>query len=160
MPGGEPSGISVPMLSESNLRDPLLINTIGHTAGLLLFGFIIALLLRDRRAYALGETKLSILAAALAFGWNAGSLIALGAGNLGSPFMQVVTAVSFAVLSLLPAVLLQVILRGQLPVVTRRLCNQCRRHRAPCLGAICFQSRTASNSTSADWRRLCSAYRH
>jgi hypothetical protein len=107
------------MLSESNLRDPILINTIGHTAGLLLFGFIIALLLRDRRAYAIGETRLSILAAALAFSWNAGSLIALGASNLGSPFMQVVTAVSFAVLSLLPAVLLQVILRGQLRAVTR-----------------------------------------
>jgi hypothetical protein len=143
------------MLSESNLRDPILINTIGHTAGLILFGFIIALLLRDRRAYALGETKLSILAAALAFGWNAGSLIALGAGNLGSPFMQVVTAVNFAVLSLLPAVLLQVILRGQLPTVTGA-------GYAISAAAIALHvsSRTASNSTSADWRRLCSAYRH
>src|ERR1700744_1809109 len=101
------------MLNEWSLRDPVLINTIGHTAGVLLFGLIIVLLLRDRRAHGIRETKLSIVAASLAFGWNVGSLIALGAGSPDSLTMQVITTLNFAVLSLLPAVLLQVALQGQ-----------------------------------------------
>jgi hypothetical protein len=106
------------MLSEASLRDPVLINTIGHSAGVLLFGFIIVLLVRDRRSQGLRETKLSILAAALAFGWNVGSLIALGAGNSDSLAMRIVMTASFAVLSLLPAVLLEVALQGQLRMLT------------------------------------------
>jgi hypothetical protein len=106
------------MLSESSLRDPVLINTVGHTAGLLLFGFIIVLLVRDRRAHGIRETKLSIVAAALAFGWNVGSLMALASGDSGSLSMQIVMTASFAVLSLLPAVLLQVALQGQFKTIT------------------------------------------
>jgi signal transduction histidine kinase len=106
------------LLTEASLRDPVLINTVGHTAGVLLFGFIIALLLRDRRAHGIRKTKLSILAAALAFAWNVGSLVALGSGEAGSLWMQIVMAASFAVLSLLPAVLLQVALQGSLRWVT------------------------------------------
>jgi two-component system LytT family sensor kinase len=109
------------MFSESSLRDPVLINTIGHSAGVLLFGFIIVLLLRDRRSHALPdlrETKLSIVAAALAFGWNVGSLIALGASNPDSLSMRIVMTASFAVLSMLPAVLLDVALHGQLRMFT------------------------------------------
>lgn len=90
----------------------------GHSAGVLLFGFIIALLLRDRRSHDVPGTRLSIVAAALAFAWNVGSLIALGAGNPDSVTMQVVMTASFAVLSLLPAVLLQVALQGRLPGIT------------------------------------------
>ena len=102
------------MLTESNLRDPVLINTIGHTAGLLLFGFIIILFLRDRRSHGIHCTKLSIVAAALALSWNVGSLIALGVGDQESVSIAMVMAASFAVLSLLPAVLLQIALQGQL----------------------------------------------
>lgn len=108
----------VPMLTESSLRDPVLINTVGHTAGLLLFGVIIALLLRDRRAHGIRKTKLSIVAASLAFGWNVGSLVALGAGDPDSMSMQIIMTASFAVLSLLPAVLLQVALQGQFKTIT------------------------------------------
>ena len=97
-----------------NLRDPVLINTIGHTAGLLLFGFIIILFFRDRRAHGVRRLKLSILAAALALAWNVGSLIALAAGDQESLPMEIVMAASFAVLTLLPAVLLQIALQGQL----------------------------------------------
>jgi len=107
------------VLTESSLRDPVLINTVGHTAGVLLFGFIIALLVRDRRAHGIRKTKLSILAASLAFAWNVGSLIALGSGDPDSPALQVIMAASFAVLSLLPAVLLQLALQGQLAVITK-----------------------------------------
>jgi two-component system, LytTR family, sensor kinase len=106
------------MLSESNLRDPILINTIGHTAGLLLFGFIISLFLRDGWAQGRRQTKLSIMAAGLALGWNVGSLVALGAGDPRSVPMAIVMAASFAVLSLLPAVLLQIALQGQLASLT------------------------------------------
>jgi two-component system LytT family sensor kinase len=105
------------MLTEANLRDPILINTIGHSAGLLLFGFIIILFLKDRRAHGIRQTKLSIAAAALALGWNVGSLVALGAGER-STFMAIVMTASFAVLSLLPAVLLQIALQGQLQRLT------------------------------------------
>jgi len=102
------------MLTESNLRDPILINTIGHTAGSLLFGFIIILFFRDRRAHGVRRIKLALLAAALALSWNIGSLVALGAGDQQSSSMAIVMAVSFSVLSFLPAVLLQIALQGQL----------------------------------------------
>jgi len=106
------------MLTESNLRDPVLINTIGHTAGVLLFGFIITLFLRDHRAHTIRQTRLSLLAAALALGWNVGSLVALGVSDPNSAFMAIVMTASFAVLSLLPAVLLQIALQGKLAGVT------------------------------------------
>jgi two-component system LytT family sensor kinase len=106
------------MLTEPNLRDPVLINTIGHTAGLLLFGFIIILFMRDRRTHGVRHNKLSIIAATLALSWNVGSLVALGVGDRESLYMAVVMAASFAVLSLLPAVLLQIALQGQLPGFT------------------------------------------
>ncbi len=107
------------MLTETSLRDPVLINTVGHTAGVLLFGFIIALLVRDRRAHGIRKSKLSILAASLAFAWNVGSLIALGSSDPDTLTLQVIMAASFAVLSLLPAVLLQVALQGQLAAITK-----------------------------------------
>jgi hypothetical protein len=107
------------MLIQTNLRDPTLINTIGHMAGLLLFGFIIILFLRDHRAHGIRQSKLSIIAAALALGWNIGSLVALGAGDPWSVSMAIVMTASFGVLSLLPAVLLQVAVQGQLRGLTK-----------------------------------------
>jgi hypothetical protein len=106
------------MLTEASLRDPILINTVGHTAGALLFGFIITLLLRDRHNHGVRDTQLSILAAALALGWNIGSLIALGVGNPDGLSIRIIMTASFALLSLLPAVLLQVTLQGQLLAVS------------------------------------------
>ncbi len=106
------------MLTEINLRDPVLINTIGHAAGTLLFGFIIILFLRDSRAHGMMRTKLSIIAAALALSWNVGSLVALGVGDQNSFPMAIVMTISFAILSLLPAVLLQIALQGQLRAIT------------------------------------------
>ncbi len=101
------------MLTQTNLRDPVLINTIGHTAGVLLFGFIIALLVRDRRAHGISRTRLSLIAASLALAWNVGSLIGLASANPRSFPISIVVTASFAVLSFLPAVLLQVVLQGQ-----------------------------------------------
>lgn len=95
------------MLKDFNLRDPVLINTTGHSAGLLLFGLIIILLIRDWRAHGVRQTKLSLAAAALALSWNAGSLVALAS------HYDIIATLSYSVLSLLPAVLLQVALQGK-----------------------------------------------
>jgi two-component system, LytTR family, sensor kinase len=73
----------------------LLVNALGHLAGVLLFGIFLVLLLQDRAG---GK---SILAAGLALAWNLASLVVLGS-NEPSPW---VVAVGFSVLSLLPAVL-------------------------------------------------------
>jgi two-component system, LytTR family, sensor kinase len=90
------------------LRNPVLINTVGHSAGLLLFGLILILLIRDWRAHGVRQTRLSLAAAALALIWNAGSLIALASNEPAT-----VVVISFSALSLLPAVLLQVALKGR-----------------------------------------------
>jgi two-component system, LytTR family, sensor kinase len=106
------------MLQSANLRNPVLINSIGHSAGLLLFGLILFLLIRDWRAHGLRQTRLSLIAAALAFAWNVGSLVALGSTDQSSLFVRLVMTTSFSLLSLLPAVLLDVALQGRnLPIV-------------------------------------------
>lgn len=101
------------MLKDFSLRDPVLINTVGHSAGLLLFGLILILLIRDWRAHGVRQTKLPLVAAALALIWNAGSLIALASHE-----PVVVVIVSFSALSLLPGVLLQVALQGKRRALT------------------------------------------
>lgn len=101
------------MFNHFNLRDPVLINTVGHTAGVLLFGLIIVLIVRDWRDHGVRQTKLSLVAAVLALGWNVGSLIALATGNQDSLVIGLVMTASFGILSMLPAVLLQVVLGGQ-----------------------------------------------
>ncbi len=100
------------MLHVANLRNPILINSIGHTAGVLLFGLILVLLIRDRRGYGIRQTRLSIVAAALAFAWNVGSLVTL-AWHGNPVFIEFVLTLSFSLLSLLPAVLLHVALDGK-----------------------------------------------
>jgi hypothetical protein len=54
------------MLESGNLLDPVLINTVGHAAGLLLFGLFTILLIRDWRAqiplrFSSGEARLLVL---------------------------------------------------------------------------------------------------
>jgi two-component system, LytTR family, sensor kinase len=94
-------------------RDPILINSIGHAAGVLLFGLIIGLLLRDWRTHGIRRIKLSLVAAILALGWNIGSLIALAVPDPGPQVIGMVATASFSMLSLLPAVLLQVTDQGR-----------------------------------------------
>ena len=55
---------------------------------------------------------LSGLAAGLSLAWNLGSLVVLAWPDLPAPGQAVVVAMSFSVLSLLPAVLLHVSLQG------------------------------------------------
>ncbi len=84
----------------------LLVNALGHLAGVLLFGIFLVLLLQDR------ASRKSILAAGLALAWNLASLVVLGSRE-PSPW---VVAVGFSVLSLLPAVLFDLCLGGGLLV--------------------------------------------
>ena len=106
----------------ATLHNPILINSIGHSAGLLVFGLILVLLIRDGRTHGIRQTRLSLAAALLAFAWNAGSLVAIGSGNQSPLLIGIVMTASFSVLSFLPAVLLHVALRGrQSKLVTRRV---------------------------------------
>ncbi|MDX2152628.1 MAG: histidine kinase [Bryobacteraceae bacterium] len=89
------------------VHEPLLVNTIGHSAGTLLFGIFLVLLLGDRTGRGQRRTRLSFTAAALAFAWNLASLLvmALASGQSGV-FSRLVTTAGSSALSLLPAVLL------------------------------------------------------
>jgi two-component system, LytTR family, sensor kinase len=93
-----------------SLHEPLLINTVGHCAGALIFGILLYLfLLAGRRPRAVPP----IVASALALIWNLGSLIVLLLESSETFFVSLVVAVSFAALSALPAVLLQISLGGR-----------------------------------------------
>ncbi len=64
-------------------------------------------------------SRLSVLAASLAFLWNVGSLSVLIASSHDSEYGRLVVFLSFSVLSLLPAVLLQLSLEGGFrPIIT------------------------------------------
>jgi two-component system, LytTR family, sensor kinase len=92
-------------------QDPLLINTIGHAVGALLFAVLAALLFKDGRRSSNRQTRLSLMAAVLALFWNLGSLLVLAASGRDSRMLEAVVSFSFSVLSLLPAVLLHLVLR-------------------------------------------------
>ncbi|MBK5290656.1 MAG: histidine kinase [Acidobacteriia bacterium] len=82
----------------------LLANTIGHGAGVLLFGIVLALLVRRRTA------RTAAFASALALLWNLSSLAGLGLASQPGIFPALVDAAGFAALSFLPALLLQLCL--------------------------------------------------
>jgi two-component system, LytTR family, sensor kinase len=88
-----------------------LVNTLGHSAGAIIFGIFLVLLLRDRAPTGLRSRRKSLSAAALAFLWNIGSLAVI-THSFGSR-SDLLIAFSFSVLSLLPAVLLDLSLDGQ-----------------------------------------------
>ena len=92
-------------------RDPLLINTVGHSVGILVFGAMAVLLVKDWRHNGLRQTRLSLTAALLAFFWNLGSLLVLAASGHESLALEALVTFSFSILSLLPAVLLHIVLR-------------------------------------------------
>jgi two-component system LytT family sensor kinase len=83
----------------------LLINALGHSAGVLIFSIFLVLLIQDRATRRLRGGFKSVLAAALALAWNLASLIVLGLDDPTTPFAKITIAIGFGVLSLLPAVL-------------------------------------------------------
>jgi two-component system LytT family sensor kinase len=101
------------MLESIHTQEPLLVNSIGHSVGLFLFAGFLILVLRDRRRGAGAPRNLPALAAGLALAWNAGSLVVLASYTAFPMLSDLIAAVSFGVLSLLPAVLLQLSLEGK-----------------------------------------------
>jgi signal transduction histidine kinase len=92
-----------------------LVNTIGHSAGAILFGIFLVLLIRDRPSAPWRESWKSIAAASLAFLWNLGSLAVLVVSNSANSEPYILVAVTFSILSFLPAVLFDISLDGELP---------------------------------------------
>ena len=101
------------MLESIHTQEPLLVNSIGHSIGLLLFAGFLFLVLRDRRRGLGSQAGLPAVAGALALAWNAGSLVVLATSTAAPMLADVVAAASFSVLSLLPAVLLKLALEGR-----------------------------------------------
>jgi two-component system LytT family sensor kinase len=91
-----------------SIHEPILVNTIGHCGGAVIFGMLLYFFLANWRRGREERAKLPVVAAALAFLWNIGSLIALGTGPRGGMAPDIIVAASFSVLSLLPAVLLHI----------------------------------------------------
>ena len=90
-----------------SMHAPVLVNTLGHCAGAIVFGILLYFLFLDWRRDPEGRSALPGIAAALALLWNVGSLIGM-ATIPGDAFGDWVVAASFSVLSLLPAVLLHI----------------------------------------------------
>lgn len=86
------------------VHEPLLVNTLGHLTGTLLFAIFLVLLLRDRTR----SRGLTFTAASLAFLWNFASLLVIAWDAPGNPVSEVLVSISTIALSLLPAVLLDV----------------------------------------------------
>ncbi|MGA9627048.1 MAG: histidine kinase [Bryobacteraceae bacterium] len=89
------------------INQPLLINILGHASGALIFAIFLCLLFSGRGWSGGRGRYLSGLAAALSLVWNLGSLIVLVWPGMPAGASGLVVAISFSVLSLLPAVLLQ-----------------------------------------------------
>jgi len=94
---------------------PLVINTLGHAAGVIIFGAFLYLLWLGRRRVPGGDFLVPAMAATLALLWNALSLAVLATAELGGWSIGLAVALSFAVLSLLPGVLLHLSLGSGQP---------------------------------------------
>jgi len=96
-----------------SIHEPVLVNTIGHCAGTVIFGILLYLLLVNWRRAREERSSLPPTAAALAMLWNLGSLVALASGPAAGFAANVIVAASFSALSLLPAVLLHISLASR-----------------------------------------------
>ena len=94
-----------------SIHEPVLVNTIGHCAGAVIFGILLYFFVINWRRTREERPTLPTLAAILALLWNLGSLVALSVGPKGGVVADVIVAASFSVLSLLPAVLLHISLK-------------------------------------------------
>src|SRR5580693_526641 len=100
-----------------SIHAPVLVNTIGHCAGAIVFGILLHLFLLDWRRATGERSALPSIAAGLGLLWNLGSLIGMATAPEGSPLADVIVAGSFSILSLLPAVLLHISLRARYPAL-------------------------------------------
>jgi hypothetical protein len=96
-----------------SIHEPVLVNTIGHCAGVVIFGILLYFFFVNWRRTREKRSTLPTLAAILALLWNLGSLVALATGPRVGIVADVIVAASFSVLSLLPAVLLHISLESR-----------------------------------------------
>jgi two-component system, LytTR family, sensor kinase len=96
-----------------SIHEPVLVNTIGHCSGAVIFGILFYLFVVNWRRAREERSRLPALAAALAMLWNLGSLIALATRASSGISAVVIVAISFSALSVLPAVLLHISLAPQ-----------------------------------------------
>jgi two-component system LytT family sensor kinase len=96
-----------------SIHEPLLVNTIGHSAGAVIFGMLLYFFVLNSWRAREQRSILPAVAAALAMLWNLGSLVGMAAGPEGSMAADIIVAASFSVLSLLPAVLLHISLQAR-----------------------------------------------
>jgi two-component system, LytTR family, sensor kinase len=101
-----------------SIHKPILINTIGHGAGAVIFGMLLYLFAVNRRRAQQERSWLPLAAAALAMLWNLGSLVGLATSPAGNAAADIVVAASFSVLSVLPAVLLDISLQGHYRILS------------------------------------------
>lgn len=94
---------------DAAIHSPTLVNGLGHLAGVIAFAAFLVLLHRSARLSDRPRLSPASSAAALALLWNLGSLLVLFAAPV-SRSREIVASVSFAVLSLLPCVLLHLAL--------------------------------------------------
>ena len=100
-----------------NIHEPLLVNTIGHSVGVIIFGVLLVLLLSDMSSRKAHVSPLAVFGAVLALVWNLGSLIAMSPWVSDSRISAIAAAVSFGCLSVLPALLFTISLNGQAPIL-------------------------------------------
>ncbi len=96
-----------------SIHEPLLVNTIGHCAGAVVFGMLLYLFVLNSWRAREQRSVLPAVAAALAMLWNLGSLVGMAAGPDSGMAADIIVAASFSVLSLLPAVLLHICLQSR-----------------------------------------------
>lgn len=95
-----------------SIHEPILINTVGHCAGAIIFAILLYLFLLNWHRGSEERSRLPALAAALAMLWNIGSLVALANQSTNGVLTDALIAGSFSALSLLPAVLLHISLQS------------------------------------------------
>ncbi len=89
-----------------SVHEPLLVNTLGHCAGTLIFATFLTLLLRDRAGSRLGDSRRTIAAATVALLWNVLSLLVIAYSDRPAGPPEFLTRLSTSALSVLPAILL------------------------------------------------------
>ncbi len=96
------------------MGDQLLIDTVGHSAGLVLFGFLIVLFSRNKLAGRTRESRMNLVAAAVVFVWNLAELLLLAQPSVPGAVRDLAGDASLLCLNFLPAVLLHISLSGRL----------------------------------------------
>lgn len=97
----------------------LAVNTLGHVAGVLIFGIFLTLVLSHRTFPQSRSSRLSLAGAALALIWNLSSLFVLLVGPSSGSIERIVAGAGFCALSLLPSVLLDLSLANRFPMIVR-----------------------------------------